>query len=438
MFDGGTPGYVLYAASHLDLPFAPDLVHQIQRLSAPMGNFWELHDTQDPAWGTEKRRLWDSAVVLAGLVHHLFGITPTADGVIVNPKPPRDGWVECSDYRIGAHRLGMRATPTSLSLTWDGKTILDEEKPVGAVIRDGVVTKTFPRAAPALPSAQEQVGWPAQIARFVGGATPRFVILHDNAPNHARRIGVEILKHKRFVVPIEPLDRERLGAGQYGNAVIIAKSIPPAGDGRYPVVRQGSALQVWIEDTGHVWADTDPLVDDLVRFSPPPPPRGEHPMPAPNASHDLARRVGAAPSDPVRVQISSRDGPMLMACGAAMVEDTTSLDRRRSLQEMQAQREDLPKPFVLVASKIPGSVTELVVTAESDRLAWVTVTVTLPVTYWVVSSRGNPGWDRMADPVREYRDPDGSKRLVFQLHPGDGSARRRVMLTLTRLPTGEH
>jgi len=432
VFDGGTPGYVLYAAAHLRLPFAADLVRGIEDLSAPMGNVWELHDAEDPAWGTEKRRLWDSAVVLAGLAHYLYGITPTADGVIVDPNPPAGGSVQCARFPLRGHRLGLRATPTSLRLTWDGKVVLDADQPVGAVIRGGRVVETFPRAGRAEPAASPS-GWPAQISGFLGSATPRFAILHEDALNHARRIAVEMVQHKQFVPVVATLDRARLDSGSYGSAIIIARSIPPVADRPYAVESRGSVTHVWVKNTGDVWADTDPLLHDLVRFSPPQRPR---PLPFPDAALDLSRRLAVFPAESVRVRIST-SAPMQLACGADTAAAATSLECRSSLKEMQARLEDMVSPFVLVGSTVQGNVADLVVIAESPQPASVKVVVTLPPTCWVVSSRGNAGWDRDADPVREYRDPDGSRRLVFALNPGRGPARRAVSLKVAQLPVGK-
>jgi len=448
VFDGGTPGYVLYAASHLQLPFAGDLVRGIENLSAPMGNFWELHDSEDPEWGLEKRRLWDSAVVLSGLVHDLFGITPLADGVVVDPNPPAGGWVECKQFPLGGHRLGIWAAAAALRLTWDGQTILDAKQPLGAVIRGGKVVQTFPRAAPQSAGAPAKsggstslttggstsltTGWPTEINSFLGHRTPEFIILHEHAPNHARRIAVEMLKQKQFVPPIAPLDRNLLARGGYGNAILIAKTIPPTGGRAYAVVHEGRLIRVWVRNTGDAWRDTDPLVEDLLRFSVP---QGPRPLPFPDALFDLGRRLGVRPTERLRVQISASK-PMAMACGAQAVQAATSLDTGCTLAEMQARPEGFNSPFALVGSTLRGNLSDLTVSAHSPAPASVTVTVTVPVTYWVVSGRGNSGWDRLADPVREYHDPDGSKRLVFVLHPGPGPA-RTVSLVVTKLPVRE-
>jgi hypothetical protein len=43
----------------------------------------------------------------------------------------------------------------------------------------------------------------------------------------------------------------------------------------------------------------------------------------------------------------------------------------------------------------------------------------------------------MADPVMEYHDPNGSRRIVFTLHPGRGPARQTISLVVTKLPVRE-
>ncbi len=69
---GGTPGYALSAAAEADLPFTQELVKRTLKFASATGNVWEFHDMEDPDWGGEKRRLWDSAVLLSGMVHALI------------------------------------------------------------------------------------------------------------------------------------------------------------------------------------------------------------------------------------------------------------------------------------------------------------------------------------------------------------------------------
>jgi hypothetical protein len=68
--DGGTPGYLLYAAAEAGMGFTDELAKRVtDNFCSATGNLWELQSATDPAWGTEKRRLWDSAVLLMALLH---------------------------------------------------------------------------------------------------------------------------------------------------------------------------------------------------------------------------------------------------------------------------------------------------------------------------------------------------------------------------------
>jgi hypothetical protein len=71
MIDGGTPGYFLYALSEARLPSSHVLVNRLMAaFCSETGNVWELESAADPKWSLEKRRLWDSAVLLMGLLHY--------------------------------------------------------------------------------------------------------------------------------------------------------------------------------------------------------------------------------------------------------------------------------------------------------------------------------------------------------------------------------
>ena len=82
LLDGGTPGYFLWAASEAGLPLAGEVAPGLLRLCATTGNVWEMHSIYDPKFSGEKRRLWDSAVVAAGLLGF------ARSGLEAAPAPP--------------------------------------------------------------------------------------------------------------------------------------------------------------------------------------------------------------------------------------------------------------------------------------------------------------------------------------------------------------
>ncbi len=65
----------------MDARFRRALLARVLRFASATGNVWEYHDLQDPAWGGEKRRLWDSAVLLLGMTHTLFDVQRQGDQV---------------------------------------------------------------------------------------------------------------------------------------------------------------------------------------------------------------------------------------------------------------------------------------------------------------------------------------------------------------------
>jgi hypothetical protein len=77
--DGGTPGYLLYAAAEAGLGFDREMEKRVTgKFCSATGCVWELQSARDPQWGGEKRRLWDSAVLLLGLLHQNKFPAPTA------------------------------------------------------------------------------------------------------------------------------------------------------------------------------------------------------------------------------------------------------------------------------------------------------------------------------------------------------------------------
>jgi hypothetical protein len=100
-FVGNTPGYYLYAVSELDLPWKDDVFASIFDAVDCTGSMYEIHDLYYPAWGTERRRIWDSANILAGMLHYLYGIEPDENAIVFKPNPPHQtGYSVISDIPV--------------------------------------------------------------------------------------------------------------------------------------------------------------------------------------------------------------------------------------------------------------------------------------------------------------------------------------------------
>ena len=232
--DGGTPGYVLYAASDgLDSAVTSELALRMLRFCSATGCVWEFHDLTDTAWAGEKRRLWDSSVVLMGLVHALFELPRTDEGIEFVARPG----------------LRQPALP-AISPPFDAEQLLA-------------------RSGPAL-------------------------LLHQRSPDHAARLARELLRHRnhQYAIGLYP------GAPPADHsAIIISRSNPPAGWRHTPrgywIRTWEGPPQLWLRNAGHVYRDTDPLLLDLFALLTP---QRQQPLPFPDANFNLVARFGEAPS----------------------------------------------------------------------------------------------------------------------------------------------
>jgi hypothetical protein len=200
---GGTPGYVLYAAADSDTcAFTRELAARVLDFCSATGCVWEFHDLRDPAWGGEKRRLWDSAVLLMGLLHALCDVQ-RGDGSI-------------------------RCVPSG------------------------------PPIAPPQPPTP-----PFDAGRLLAEAAPA-LILHDRSSQHAARIARELLRHRNRVFAVgayrgePPSESAIIVSPSYPPG---GWRETPRG---YWVRRWEGPPQLWVRNRGHAWLDTDGLMVDLL------------------------------------------------------------------------------------------------------------------------------------------------------------------------------
>jgi hypothetical protein len=245
--DGGSPGYVLSAAAEMELPLDRSLLDRLLRFCSATGNVWEFHDLYDPAWGGEKRRLWDSAVVLMGMVHTLFEVRHDGGSVELLHRP------------------------------------LVEP-----------VTEIEQEAPPVFGAADA-----AHLLAQAGSA----LILESQSREHAARLARELLRHSNREYGVAPYAG---GAPADRSAIIIAPFLPPgewvARPG-YWVRKWEGPPQVWIYNKGDAYLDTDPLLWDLFSYLMP---ERDKPLPFPDANWDLVARHGEPPSG--RAEVAGEAG----------------------------------------------------------------------------------------------------------------------------------
>jgi hypothetical protein len=308
--DGGTPGYLLYAAADdnlCDYLFNRELAKRVLSFASATGCVWEHHDLHDPAWGGEKRRLWDSAVLLMGLVHALFDADRVNGVVTFVPK----------------------GSPSPVEIE-------AEPPPVFA----------------------------AEAARKLAGGQPRPVILDDSSPEHAARIARELLRQTNTAWTVAqwtgqpPDDRP---------AIIVSPFTPEVtwrqGDAGYWVRQWDGPPQLWVQSNSGVWLDTEPLLVDLLSYITP---QRQTPMSFPDADLDLAARFGEEPSGRALVAASAGNAvswgfldmsgeQASLKAGQADVEVALRYDGGRRVIELSVSaRAPRPNPVELDVTLPPG------------------------------------------------------------------------------------
>ncbi len=339
---GGTPGYVLGVDAEGPHSFTPELIKRLLGFVSATGCAWEFHDMYDPAWGGEKRRLWDSAVLLLGLVHALFEVDATDEHPKFVPKHP--------------------AVASEVS-------------------------------APKRPFSAE---------RLIAQAGPA-LILHTNSPNHAARFARELTRqyNQQFAIA-KYTGQPPTGA----SAIIISRKPAPTGWrslGDYWLREWEGPPQLWVMNAGHVYRDTDRLVNDLLTYLPP---KRENPLPFPDANYDLAARFGERPTGEAEltaVSLFHRDAGRFDLSGGEHVIKLGAV--------------------TLVAKAAPDTerrLLKLTVSALAPRPTPSELSITLPAGWWLIYARDMTGkWDRVRDPVGQYELPDGRLRLTYSFRPGD-------------------
>jgi hypothetical protein len=384
IIDGGTPGYLLYAASEAGLGFAPELEKRvIQGFCSATGCVWELQSGTDPVWGGEKRRLWDSAVLLMALLHR-------------SKASPKSSLLPAASASGTSLRLPLPASPEQL-------VILENHSP-----------------APARELA-------TQLARYYG-APLAVKSWSGGFPETGDCI---------FISPTPP---SRLPA--------TSGKLPPAGDNYTWLSLAGLSPRgqniIWVKNTGKVFADLRGVEYDLFRSALP----RRQPAPYPKSDLDLAGRIGEKPagilpvavvcSQPLTIACGAKrektaQGNFFLDLAApAAAQNSQKIPGKGDRQnpainnlKISATVEDEKIVALSVgASALPGA-------ATTARVA-----ITFPAGWWLLeASRLQSSWNRLTDPIDEVPRPDGSRTFVFRitLSPGGGGA---AILRLARPAIG--
>jgi len=277
--DGGTPGYVLQAAAASPgCSFPGELARRVPKLASATGCVWEFHDMHDPAWGGEKRRLWDSAVLLMGLVRTYFDVRSSEAGLEFIAKPM------------------SAASPPPPAPAFDAEALLSQSGP--ALVR------------------------------------------HRRSPEHAARLARELLRHRNHQYAIA--DYPGQTPANSSAIIISPANAPAGWHrtirGYWTRTWDGPP-QIWVRDKGHVYLDTDPLLTDLLSWLVP---QRENPLPFPDANFGLVARFGESPSGraellarsgfrTARGRLELAGGRVTLSPGKAELTSTAAYDSERRL-----------------------------------------------------------------------------------------------------------
>ncbi len=148
LIPGNTIGFMLYCLAELEGAPAGVCLESLLRLASCTGTFFEFYDIYDTRISNERLRLWDSASILEGMYHYLFGLKPVRDharglGIEVAPHL-LDSMHELSidGFPIQGDSYDLRVSRSEMLLSKNGKEILKANKPLRVELyRFGAIVK---------------------------------------------------------------------------------------------------------------------------------------------------------------------------------------------------------------------------------------------------------------------------------------------------------
>jgi hypothetical protein len=274
------------------------------------------------------------------------------------------------------------------------------------------------RAKPSLPKGSPPPAPPFDAEELLAQSGDA-LILYEGRDWHAARIARDLLRHRnqQFAITQYPGS-----SPDDHSAIIISRRNPPTGWQRtlrgYWVREWKGPPQLWVRNSDHVFRDTDPLMTDMLSLLTP---QRETPLPYPDANYDLASRFGELPSGEAeasppnvgfdRLPVHSLNlsgGEVTLEVADAKMTAKAAADRHLRLLKLRVSRS---------GGGTRGTALEVV----------------LPPGWLVVYARDMTGkWERVEDPVRQYRLSDGRISLICEFPPGDAPVYRTF--DLARLP----
>ncbi|HID95725.1 MAG TPA: hypothetical protein EYP53_06685 [Candidatus Latescibacteria bacterium] len=130
-YPGNAPGYMIYCLAELDAIAGSQFFWNLVDLASASGSYWEFYYTEDPNSSGERLRSWDSASILEGLLHYLYGITPLEDGFKIAPHLPEGiESLEVQDLTVGKSCLSVSVRCDKFLLSEGKNRILRASKPL--------------------------------------------------------------------------------------------------------------------------------------------------------------------------------------------------------------------------------------------------------------------------------------------------------------------
>ncbi|MBD3188046.1 hypothetical protein GF325_14510 [Candidatus Bathyarchaeota archaeon] len=463
---GNCPGYALEALGFGNAREAGDvLLDGMLDFLNCTGSVNEIHDIYDRSWGTERRRLWDTMVVMESIMQYLLGIRITRSAIHLVPYCP--AWVESiafDNVKIRGSNYSFRMTRKSGKLLCavkkDGKEIARYNglKQISMYESGGTQTASKPIKMISLANPSSKCKFWKSMEGFFIGTTgqPKCAIIHDPGSKiHA----IEILGQVSFLLNIlppvieTPLDSTCQSLPC--NLIWISKEIPSLIEGNpfmnqvapefykreYNSFKHQEGLIMWIPDKGDPYRDTNKFIQDLRLHLLPKrmKPISMHP----HGMLQFSDYFGDDIQDVIPIEISctsiqssSKDeaGVMDIFIQGQKVDSFKGfngnwmgdIDTRGSQGAVKRPPAYLAiniqapyAPFDLAAAGIAKGDHAMKISIQADAPIPVSmaITITLPATFHQQNFR-SPQWERLYDPVKMHRLKNGMKELRVLIHPG--------------------
>ena len=460
---GNSPGYLLEALGKINARTQGDqILEGIMNFVNCTGTVNELHDIYDPSWGTERRRMWDSQVILAGVMQYILGTVITQEYVEFTPYCP----IFCN--KIGVDNLDFAGSCYSFRMERKNDMLFI------AVKKDGKEIAKFQGLHKLRMKRKSRVVELIEVADiskqlFIQGNKHDFwkylqykdplLIYEDDKINHAieiaRQVAFTLNKNARFLPESEFQDFNR---GEIG--IWLSTSPPSILDKNLffkevldelstksfnfikPDPRDQEKILCWIPCKEHVYKDTNKFIQGMRIFLLPKriKPVNMHP-------HGFLRfsdYFGGEINEKIKIKVDCKNeneisdfhpskfnlfiqGEEIKSTNALPFNWSGELDVgkhpigiKKTSTFLMINSVTPFAPFDLAAAGIAEGKHAVKITIQGESITPIIadIEIHLPQT-WHPQNLRSPQWERLVDRVFYHKLADGSKLLTISLHLGN-------------------